>query len=160
MNLGERLYELVAYDPDSGLFTSRVNRGPLKIGQRIGGKNMSGYIQIQIDGVIHYAHRLAWLYMNGRMPEHPIDHINGDRADNRIANLREAPGSINAQNQRQPRKDNKSGFLGVSKHADGKWQARIKIGSKYQSLGLFDTPEEASEKYLEAKRLHHKGCTI
>lgn len=163
--MSNELYELVRsillYDQDTGIFTSTVKRYVINVGQEVGCINLSGYVQIQIDWRIYYGHRLAWLYMTGSFPVQQIDHINGKRSDNRWANLREATPLINAQNRQGARKDNKtSGLLGVSKHADGRWTARIKIGNKYQHLGQFSTAEQASEAYLEAKREHHQGCTI
>jgi hypothetical protein len=124
--------------------------------------NAHGYVVISLLGCKAVkAHRLAWLLHYGSWPEHDLDHINGDRADNRIQNLRLSVGSLNAQNQRRPRSDNKSGCLGVSwSKVAQKWTARIKIGSKYKHLGLFLTVEEASSAYLTEKRLHHAGCTI
>lgn len=157
----ERMVRFLSYDPATGAFTSLINRGPIKIGQVVGGVNVQGYIQIQIDGIIYYGHRLAWLYMTGEWPKDTIDHINGVRHDNRFENLRDVEPSGNAQNQRRPRKDNETGLLGVSKHSQmDKWVARIKIGSMYQHLGCFDTPEEAHDAYLAAKREHHSTCTI
>lgn len=156
----DRLVKLLRYDAETGRFTCEEKRGPLNVGDSVGTINKAGYTQIQIDGVIFYAHRLAWLFVYGTWPTGPVDHINGERSDNRIANLRDATASINAQNQRRPRSDNKSGYLGVSLHSDGKWQARIKIGGTYKSLGLHKTKEMARDAYLEAKRKFHQGCTI
>lgn len=156
----ERLVQLLDYNPDTGEFLSRVNRGPLRSGGAVGCINLAGYTQLQIDGVIYLGHRLAWLYTHGSWPKNCIDHLNGVRHDNRICNLRDVSYSINSQNQRGPRSDNKSGYLGVSLHSDGKWQARIRIGSNYKSLGLYKTPELARDAYLDAKRESHQGCTI
>jgi len=157
----ERLVKFLSYDPSTGIFTSMANRGPIKIGQPVGGVNLSGYIQIQIDGIIYYGHRLAWLYVTGKWPDETIDHINGVRSDNRFANLRDVAPSGNAQNQRRPRADNKCGLLGVSlQKQTGKWVSRIRIGEVYKHLGCFETPEAAHEAYLAAKRKHHATCTI
>jgi hypothetical protein len=157
----DRLLRLLSYDSATGVFASLVNRGPIKIGDLVGGINAQGYVQIQIDGIIYYGHRLAWLYMTGEWPKDTIDHINGVRNDNRFDNLRDVDAGGNNQNQRRPRIDNKTGMLGVSKHSQmDKWVARIKIGDTYQHLGCFDTPEEAHAAYLAAKRQHHSTCTI
>jgi hypothetical protein len=154
------LRQLLEYDQNTGHFTSLVGRGPIRVGQRVGCVNRAGYLQIQIAGTIYYGHRLAWLYVHGEWPAEMIDHINGSRSDNRISNLRDVSSQLNVQNVKSARRDNKSGFLGVSLHSDGRWQARIKMRGQYKSLGLFASPEAASEVYLAAKRAEHKGCTI
>lgn len=153
----ERLTSLLRYEPETGNFVSVVGRGPLKQGDTVGTVNTVGYVQIQIDGRIYYGHRLAWLYMRGEWPAYEVDHMDGNRHNNAWKNLRDVPRAVNAQNFHGPRKDNKSGYLGVSQHADGKWTARIKVGAKHRYLGLFDTPELASAAYLVAKRQFHVG---
>lgn len=105
------------------------------------------------------AHRLAWLYVHGEWPSKHLDHLNGNRTDNRIENLRQVSVAENAENTRRPHRDNKSGYLGVCKKR-GKWLAVIQIKGKYTRIGLFDTPEMAHEAYLAEKRKHHKACTI
>lgn len=90
-----------------------------------------------------------------------IDHINGDRADNRIANLRQATTAENSQNERGPRAHATSGFLGVGWHAQqSRWRARITVNGKRRHLGLFDTPEAAYAAYVEAKRALHPFSTL
>ena len=88
-----------------------------------------------------------------------VDHIDGNRANNAIANLRDVTRSVNHQNLRRARSDSAHGFLGVSPFF-GKWKARITVNRVFQHLGVFDTPEEAHAAYLEAKRRLHVGCTI
>ncbi len=156
----EVLKSLIEYSPDSGEFRSLVKRGPLMIGQLVGTRSKAGYTQIQIGGTIYYAHRLAWIYVYGFEPAESLDHIDGNRSNNRIQNLRQAFGGINQQNQRRPRSDNASGYLGVSRHACGKWTARIKTSKTYKHIGLYETPELAYEAYLSAKRKHHEGNTL
>lgn len=152
-----RLKELVSYDESTGLFTSNVQRSQLKKGDVAGTLKKRGYLALQVDGNLYYAHRLAWLYVHGEFPNGILDHINRIPTDNRIANLRVASHLHNQQNQERARKDSKSGLRGASRHADGKWQARIKIGNKYQHLGLFTTAELAHSAYLEAKMANHEG---
>ena len=99
--------------------------------------------------------------MYGTWPENQIDHINGVRHDNRIDNLRDVLQSTNAQNQRKPSATNKCGFLGVNFHkCSNRWIAQIHVQGKKKHLGLFDTPKEAHEAYVTAKRELHEGCTI
>ena len=87
------LLEQVHYDPETGVFTRR------KTGKACGRQSVDGYIYIVIKGCSYKAHRLAWFYVHGSWPIFVIDHINRDRADNRIVNLRDVPQSINAQNR-------------------------------------------------------------
>jgi hypothetical protein len=148
----ERLREALDYDPGTGAFAWRIaKRGINKCDPA--GTVIKGYVQIGLDQVFYRAHRLAWLYVYGRWPQGDIDHINGVRGDNRIANLREATHSQNMAN-RGPQKNNKSGFKGVSQHTQtGKWIAFIKAksgNSKVRNLGSFDTPEEAHRAYRAA----------
>lgn len=109
-------------------------------------------MKVCIGGQIYSAHRLAWLAHYGSEPPAQIDHINGDRADNRIANLRSATNQENSQN-RAARK-NACGYTGVSKHFR-KYIAHIRDGDSIRHLGLFGTPEEAHAAYCEAKAKLH-----
>lgn len=147
-----RLQELVNYAADTGIFTWNKPRRRCRSGDKTGCRMRNGYICIRLDDILYTAHRLAWLYVHGVWPTHQLDHINGDRADNRIANLREATNAQNAQNRK--RKDNKSGFPGV-RAENSKWLAEIKVNYKVIRLGLYATPEEAHEAYLKAKRDLH-----
>lgn len=156
----KRLRELLSYDPDTGVFQWLFSRGTARAGAVAGSADSYGYLQTKIDRRCYLNHRLAWLYVHGEWPTRQIDHINGKRTDNRLANLRIVSASVNQQNHRVARVDNKCGLLGVS--SSGKrWQARISHpGGKDAYLGLFDTPELAHAAYLEAKRRLHPGCTI
>jgi hypothetical protein len=157
----ERLRELLAYDPETGVFSWRVNRPRAAQGAPAGTADGRGYIRIGVDGGIYRAHRLAWLYMTGQWPEEEVDHKDGDKANNRWANLRDVPRAANQQNLRRPHKRGTSGALGVSAHkATGKWRARLWKDGKCKSLGLYDTQEAAHAAYVEAKRTEHQGCTL
>jgi hypothetical protein len=153
----ERLKELLHYDPDTGIFINLTQRrGRAKKGAVAGTKNPKGYIIIMIDGKFYYAHRLAWFYFYGEFPEGFLDHKNQNPSNNRICNLRLATTQENAQNISNPRINNKSGFRGVSWYkSTNKWLAHITINRKVKHLGYFDTPEEAHEAYLNAKREIH-----
>lgn len=122
----------------------------------------NGYITIGIDGRHYFAHRLAWFYEHGRWPEHHIDHINGVKADNRIANLRDVAAGVNLQNRRTPSSANKSSrLLGVSFcRRTGRWRSCIRVDGRQKSLGYFDTEDAAHARYVEVKRQLHPGCTI
>lgn len=150
-----RLRELVSYNAITGVFARRAPRDA----RPTGGINALGYHQIHLDGRLYYAHRLAWLYSYGSWPAGYIDHINGDRADNRIANLRVGTRGQNLQNLRAPKATNP--YLGVSKHkASGLWHARIRAGGVTTSLGYHRTPEAAHEAYVTAKRKLHEFGTL
>lgn len=153
----ERLKELLDYDPMTGLFKWKVRRKGVEAGDVAGAVNHEGYISIGIDNSVYKAHRLAWLYMFGRMPNGMMDHRNGDRADNRIENLREATPGQNSQNKHVASAKNKSsGLMGVSWSNDrNKFYARICVNGKVRALGRFDTAEEAHQAYLAAKRELH-----
>lgn len=156
----QQLREILSYDPDSGLFRWLVTRKGASKSKAAGSKMTHGYIAIRIDGKDYTAHRLAWLYVYGVEPSGYIDHINGDRSDNRIVNLRDVSQVVNMQNVYAAKSNSKTGLRGVSWHAQRKkYTARIKSGARYLSLGLHDTPEAAHAAYMEAKRRLHEGCT-
>ncbi len=151
--------EALDYNSDTGQIFWRKSRGTKKAGSEAGAVNCKGYVCIMLGGKGYQAHRLAWLLHHKEMPSQDIDHINGIKTDNRISNLRLVTVRQNQYNQRKPRIDNKSGYLGVTVYKD-KWMASIKINSKTKHLGYFSTPEQASEAYKKAKRKHHETCTI
>jgi hypothetical protein len=153
-----RLHELLSYDPETGIMTRRVNKGHIKAGQ-VAGNPTRGYLQLMIDGHMTFVHRFIWLYVYGKWPDGNIDHIDGNRSNNRLSNLRDVSQAMNIQNERKPRSNNKSGFLGVKANR-GLWKAEISIDGKTKFLGRFKTPEEAHQVYVEAKRKLHPGCTL
>ena len=145
----ERIREVLRYCPLTGNFYHAVPRRRITVGSIAGTLCKGGYIVISIDGVREYAHRLAWFVTYGEWP-HIIDHINGDRADNRIANLRNGKQWQNMGNS-QIRRDNTSGYKGVSYFKrDGTWMAQIRCQGRYKFLGYYSTPEEAHEAYCRA----------
>lgn len=162
----EQLREALHYDPQSGSFTwkpravvckswTRKYRG----GQSAGRVTCQGYLRIRILGGEYPGHRLAWLYVFGHWPSRCIDHINGNRLDNRIANLRDVSQQANTQNHRVASLTNRSGFLGVTAHKK-KWRATITVDGRAKHIGVFETPHEAHAAYVEAKRSMHEGCSI
>lgn len=154
----EDLKYLLDYDSITGIFkwktkpTQRINVGTIA-----GYKNTTyGYTNLRIDKKSYQAHRLAWKYYYGIDPEKFIDHINGDKSDNRICNLREATSLENNRNT-EKNSNNTSGFKGVSYHKRiGKWQARSSMNGKRIHLGYFDIPEEASITYINFTKLTFK----
>lgn len=157
-----RLKEIFCYDPESGLFTRRIDRKSRKAGSVVGTKRPDGYLKTCVDGKQVLLHRLAWFYVYEKWPLQEIDHINNVRHDNRISNLRDVSPSHNQQNQKRAHKRNKScGLLGVTWCKKGQhWKAQIAANGKRYELGSFDSPEKAHEAYLQAKREKHANCTI
>jgi hypothetical protein len=153
---------LLDYDAATGVFVWRVDRcKQVPAGTVAGSPSANGYSLIRFRGKTHYAHRLAWLHVYGRMPENDIDHLNGVRSDNRIANLRDVSRTVNMQNQRKARTNNRCGVLGVTRNEKtGRCVAQIQADGRGRYLGSFGTPEEAHQAYLEAKRQFHIGATI
>ena len=158
----ERLRELISYNPETGVFTRLVGRrGGGKVGDIVGSINGSGYVRICVDYRSYQGHRLAWLYVHGVWPIDQIDHINGQRDDNRICNLRDVTRAQNMRNQRRPSVNNSSGFLGVSWSKEKlSWVAQITINGRTRSLGKYSDPAVAHQVYLKAKRELHPSCTI
>lgn len=113
----------------------------------------TGYVRIGLFGKRILAHRLAWLYMTGSLPKEQIDHIDGNRANNKWDNLREAN---NAQNNRNGglRVNNTSGFKGVYFN-QGKWRAQITVDYKVKYLGTFSSAEEGHLAYIAASKKYH-----
>jgi hypothetical protein len=138
----ERLNELFSYDPDSGVikWKKSTNRR-IKPGD-VAGSFSSGYLQIGVDGVSIFAHRIAYALGRGKFPDSIIDHINGDRADNRLENLRLADKSLNAHNTSKTR--GPVGMRGVGYDSKReKFTARITINGAHVWLGYHETKEAA-----------------
>jgi hypothetical protein len=154
----ERLQELFHYNPETGVLTRKVTKGGQRAGS-IAGNKTRGYLQLMVDGHAGFVHRFIWLYVYGSWPSKNIDHIDGNRSNNRLSNLRDVSQALNAQNERKPRSNSKSGFLGV-KQCRGKWRAEICINGKTKFLGRFNKPEEAYSAYVEAKRKVHPGFML
>lgn len=157
-----RLHEVLSYDAETGVFRNNFKRGRMADAGAIAGtKHSHGYIEIKIDGVLYKAHRLAWMYVHGEFPQFDIDHISGIRDDNRLGNLRSATRSENQCNQRQARRNNRVGLLGVSWHKlVKKYAATIKVAGKQTVIGWFEDAGEAHLAYLSAKRRMHSTCEI
>jgi len=150
--LHSRLLEAVVYEPATGVFTARVCRKGVSIGSVLGTSQSAGYQIIMLDKVAYLAHRLAWLYVHGEWPDCEVDHVNGNRSDNRISNLRLATPTQNRMNGAR-RRDNATGFRGVHfEPRRKKYVAQLKIGTQRKYLGQFDTAEAAHAAYLEAAK--------
>ena len=153
----EMLRKLISYDPETGVLTWRErgreffkrdqdwrrwnNKYSLKPAGALSAS--SGYLNVKILDKPYSCHRVAYAIYHGAWPRHQVDHIDGDRANNRIANLRDVTHAENHRNQKV-RSDNSSGVMGVYFHKKaGKWCARVKVHGQNIHIGLFEGLEEA-----------------
>lgn len=150
----EEVAALLNYDPQTGLFTHKVNGHKRKAGEVTGRLDNKGYVRIRLLGYEFKAHRLAWLLTYGMWPTAEIDHINGCPSDNRIINLRDVSVAANAWNRTKAMKNSKTGVLGVCE-IQGKFVAQIGVDGKRVRLGSYDTAEEAAAVYAAAKAILH-----
>ena len=154
----EILKEHIHYDPIAGRFVWEKPRALwMKVGDPAGTVDAHGALVIGLHGKKHYAHRLAWLYMTGRWPRNVIDHKDGDASNNRFANLRDVQRYANQQNtKRRPKGAKRDLPFGVTMTTQSeRFMTRIRVRGKEIYLGCFGTPEEAHERYIEAKRALH-----
>ena len=128
-----RLKEVLQYNPATGEFF-RVANGVTK---PTGTVTSNGYRRLTVDGVQYLAHRVAWLFHYGDWPDDQVDHINRDRLDNRIANLRRVSNSENMANL-SVRTNSKSGVPGVCWFERTKrWMVRMMVNGKVINIGYF-----------------------
>lgn len=156
----EEVRKALHYDAETGVF--RRNGASAKSGKHgraVGWINATGYLRIGVRGRAYMAHRLAWLYVHGEWPRHQVDHIDGCRTNNRIANLRDVTHAENCQNLRKAHSKSSHGFLGAARYGS-KWTAFIQTNHKKVRLGVFESPEQAHEAYVAAKRQLHAVCTL
>lgn len=157
----QQVRDILRYDPKSGIFTWAVTKGHKRAGSKAGTVGKGGYLTICVDGRGYRAHRIALLFNLGRWPVGDVDHINGNTADNRIANLRECTHAENMQNMSAPRthsgKPKSSKFAGVSWNKScAIWRSQIRVNGKIVYLGRFMSEEAAHSAYVNAKaKFHH-----
>ena len=158
----EVLVNLISYDHETGELTWRVNKNYNNSWNTkhsgkpaLSCKQKDGYLVGNLMKVRVYSHRVAWALYYGRWPSDEIDHINRDRSDNRIENLREANRSENTSNKSK-KSGTYSSLKGVTWHSrDKHWMAQIMKGRVKIYLGRFDNEEEAHDAYVRASiRLH------
>ena len=145
----EELLKVLRYK-DGNLYRTQVTSKRTNPNKPAGGVNKHGYFCIQVNKKMYLNHRLIYLMHHGYLPEF-IDHIDGNRLNNNIANLR---ASTRAENNRNAkiRKDNTSGVKGVNWHSQAKkWQVLLMTDKKHKNYGLFDTVEDA-KKHIELVR--------
>ena len=157
----EDLRRNISYNPETGVFTWLLPRKKVRVGSEAG-YNSASYREVFFSGHRILAHRLAWIVVNGPIPDAlQVDHINGDRLDNRIANLRLVTHLGNCENKHKAMSNSKSGLLGVSWCTLNKaWVAVIKYDGKNHVIGRFDDPHEAHAAYLAERRIHFPHNTL
>lgn len=142
------------YDPETGVFRYRQSGFGRMAGAVAGCVQPNGYVKMSLNGKNGWAHRIAWLYVYGEHPSGNIDHIDGNQANNAIANLRVCDQSQNGANAKR-RVDNSTGFKGVFYRKDtGRFTAYLTVKYKRKSLGCFNTAEEAHRAYVAAAEQH------
>lgn len=142
----------ISYDPSSGIFTSRLFMGSGKRlpGDPLGSVGSHGYMTTMVAGRAYLLHRLAWFMVHGRWPKEAIDHIDQNKLNNRLSNLREC--TLGENNWNLPLSPlNSSGVTGV--HWDkrsGRWMATIRADGKTKYLGKFKQKDDAASAYQSA----------
>lgn len=156
----DSLGSALSYDQYNGKISWKISTGKAKRGSIAGIVSAAGYMKITYLGRTYAGHRIAWALHYRCAPPDVIDHINGDKLDNRIENLRDGTDCVNQQNQKYCHSRNEtSKLLGVSM-LKGRWRAKIYHKGKYIFLGYHATEELAGTAYAEAKRKIHDGCTM
>jgi hypothetical protein len=147
----DRARHLLAYDASTGAVTWRVARGNKAAGTAAGNINADGYMAVGIDGKSYLLHRVVWAMEHGQFPS-VIDHINGDRLDNRLSNLRDVDVQANNDNKHVASRRSVSGLIGASWDKKNKnWRSEAIIDGARVNLGRFPTAQQAHRAYLCAK---------
>jgi len=156
MNNKDSLNAIFLYQNGELFYKIRTN-GRLKSGTRAGSLMSRGYRKIMIKRKSYLEHRIIWMMFNGEIPDKmEVDHIDGNKLNNQIGNLRIATRTQNRMNI-GPYNCNKLKMKGVSWHKQvKKWVARIRVDKKLIHLGVFDNPEDAFNKYKSASEYYHK----
>ncbi|WGR74304.1 MULTISPECIES: HNH endonuclease signature motif containing protein [unclassified Bradyrhizobium] len=162
MNISE-LRAWLSYDSETGQFTWLKVSGKSRVGAIAGTPHAKGYVTIGIKRKQHLAHRLAWAFHYGEWPDRQVDHKNGNKADNRIDNLRLATNQQNHAN-RGAQKNSTSGVKGVYWFKpQQKWKAQIQVAGKAIVIGYFDKKDDAIAARREAEKQYqgefaHEGA--
>jgi len=151
----ERIHHLFTYDKENGLLIRNCTIGRALAGTSSFAKDRDGYHVIGIDGKLYRTHRVIWFYIYGTFPDGYLDHINRNRTDNRIENLRQVSKAQNRENI-DVAVNSKSGVKGVWLHKQTKkWCASIGHNGKNIHLGSFKSIEEACAAYKTAASIYH-----
>jgi len=150
-----RLLDVLQYFPETGEFKWIVRRGKNMPGDVAGSAHSGGYVRIKVFGKTYLAHRLAVFFMTGAWPKEEVDHVNGERSDNRWVNLREALVAENRRNNKGWSR-RESAFKGVSRQSKSKrWRVQLMVNGNRIKVGNFDTEEEAAQAYVSAAKKYH-----
>lgn len=147
----QHLNDLLQYDPIQGLIFWKQNRGNgIKAGDQAGFIHHTGYKEIEVSGKSYRYHRVCWFLQHGCEPDGQIDHINGDRCDNRIKNLRVVTNRNNSRNRMYHRQGKLIGACFVKRKNN--WMSSIRINGKNTFLGYYDTEQQASDAYVKRSK--------
>lgn len=148
----KNIKSIFTYDSKVGVFYwTRAHTNRIKVGSRAGYKSSNGYREIRYLNKTYLEHRLAWLYVHERWPNHQIDHINGGRDDNRLCNLREATAQQNTWNAKT--KKIGGGLKGAYfNKRTGFWHSEITKSGKRFYLGSFSSEADAHGVYVSAAK--------
>ena len=140
----DTLFTLLDYNSDNGEFKwTYANSKNTNKGKVAGTKLSNKYIRIFIFGKLYQAHRLAWYMYYGKEPEYGLDHIDGNKHNNAIDNLRDVPQASNAKNSSLSISSS-SGFTGVTfMKRSKKWRSRIMVDGADIHLGFFNDKQDA-----------------
>ena len=154
----EDILDIFNYNINTGIFTWKKSRRGVAKGVVAGTLRQDGYVHLCIGEERHFAHRVVYLLMEGYMPEQ-VDHINGNRSDNRWENLRACTPSENSQNRRIT--NSKSGFKNVNWHEQTKkWRVQVMIDGKSRSFGLYSNIEDAKRVAIIARKEIHGDFSL
>lgn len=156
IEMEKKLKYFLSYDPETGVFKwANSPNYNIKSGDTARNITVKGYARIRLNKKHFFLHRVAWFFYYGSWPDCLIDHINGDRADNRISNLREASFSENARSK-GIQKNNKTGYKGISKVKGcySRFSARIVLPSGLKYIGSYKSEEEAHAAYIAEAQKH------
>jgi hypothetical protein len=145
----EEIKDYISYDPETGVCVwKKTTNQSIRVGDIVGGTQTNGYRVVRFRKELYKLHRVIWFLYHGEQPgDKEVDHINGDRSDNRISNLRLVTNQENQHNRT---------VLGITRRKEtGKWEAQIYIGGSRKHLGYFDCPLLAGLAYHDAKRQLH-----
>jgi hypothetical protein len=144
------------YAPDTGLLFWNIDSVKIKKGAIAGGL-ANGYIQIKYKQKKYFAHRLIWCHVHGEWPKQFIDHIDGNKSNNRIENLRDVSNTINQHNHHSLRPDNRTGVRGVLfRKRDSAYIVQIRVFGKNKYVGYYKNLADAINARAQAELLRSK----